>query len=200
MTNTGFSRDWRSAIGRPGLRFYDGHVREVFGFIYHLVGGDRHLAEDLHQEVWLAALEGFDQFDARRGRFRDWVLGIARHRVSRHYRGTLLMPLEAVAVRTIQVQNEALPPPQQLETLERAAVIRAALFRLNDNHRDVLLKKYVEGFSVREIADCNGHSTKAVESLLSRARERLRELLRPYFLHTNQGACHEPTDLEQPQG
>jgi RNA polymerase sigma-70 factor, ECF subfamily len=179
---------------------YDGHFREVFGFIYHLVGGDRHLAEDLHQEVWLAALEGFGQFDARRGRFRDWVLGIARHRVSRHYRGTFSISLEAVAERTIQVQNAALPPPQELESLERAAVIRAALFRLNDDYRNVLLKKYVDGFSVRGIADRDGRSTKAVESLLSRARERLRELLHPYFLHMTQGACHEPTDRKKPQG
>jgi len=176
---------------------YDGHVREVFGFIYHLVGGDRHLAEDLHQEVWLAALEGFDQFDARRGRFRDWVMGIARHRVSRHYRGTYSKSLEAVAEANLQMASETLPPPQELESLERAAVIRAALFRLNEEHRDVLLKKYVDGFSVREIADRNGRSSKAVESLLSRARERLRELLRPYFPQTIQGACDEPTELDE---
>jgi RNA polymerase sigma-70 factor (ECF subfamily) len=105
-----------------------------------------------------------------------------------------------VAERSIQVRNEALPPPQQLESLERAAVIRAALFRLTEDYRDVLVKKYVDGFSVREIADRDGRSTKAVESLLTRARERLRELLRPYFVYRTQGACHEPTDLEQPRG
>ena len=32
---------------------YDRHVQEVFGLIYHLVGRDRVLAEDIDQEVWL---------------------------------------------------------------------------------------------------------------------------------------------------
>jgi RNA polymerase sigma-70 factor, ECF subfamily len=177
---------------------YDHHVQEVFGFIYHLVGGDRHLAEELHQEVWLAALEGVDHFDARRGRFRDWLLGIARHRVSRRYRGRFSRSLEALAERAVQVQTVALPPPEQLEGLERADVIRAALLRLNLSYRDVLLKKYVEGLSVHEIAGRTGRSAKAVESLLSRARERLRELLRPYFVHLTQGDRHEPADLKQP--
>ena len=47
---------------------------------------DGPLAEELHQEVWLKALEGFEHFDSRRGSFRDWLLGIARHQVSRHHR------------------------------------------------------------------------------------------------------------------
>ena len=178
---------------------YDRHVQEVFGFIYHLVGGDRVLAEDIHQEVWLAALEGFDHFDASRGRFRDWLMGIARHRVSHHFRGLSRKPMEAVADGDIQPQDAAIPPPEQLEAIERSDVIRAALLQLNQDYRDVLLKKYVDGFSVVEIAGLTGRSAKAVESLLSRARERLRELLRPYFLHTNQGDRHEPADLKQPR-
>jgi RNA polymerase sigma-70 factor, ECF subfamily len=178
---------------------YDRHVHEVFGFIYHLVGGDRIVAEDIHQEVWLAALEGFDHFDAHRGRFQDWLMGIARHRVSHHFRGLLRKPVESVADGDIQPRDGALPPPEQLEAIERCDVIRAALLQLNQDYRDVLLKKYVGDISVVEIARLTGRSAKAVESLLSRARERLRELLRPYSLHTNQGDRREPADLKQPR-
>jgi RNA polymerase sigma-70 factor, ECF subfamily len=178
---------------------YNRHVQEVFGVIYHLVGGDRSLAEDIHQEVWLAALEGLDHFDANRGRFRDWLMGIARHRVSHHFRGLSRQPREIVADGDFQPEAAATPPPEQLENAERGDVIRAALLQLNQDYRDVLLKKYVDGCSVVEIAGLTGRSAKAVESLLSRARARLRELLRPYFLHTNQGDRHEPADLKRPR-
>jgi RNA polymerase sigma-70 factor, ECF subfamily len=178
---------------------YDRHVTEIFGLVYHLVGGDRILAEDIHQEVWLAALEGFDHFDAGRGRFRDWLMGIARHRVSRYFRGQSHKPVESAADEDIQSQDGALLPLEQLEAVERGDFIRAALLQLNEDHMDVLLKKYVGGFSVVEIAGHTGRSAKAVESLLSRARERLRELLHPYFLHRNQGDRHEPADLKQPR-
>ena len=62
---------------------YERHVGNVFGLIYHLVSGDRGVAEDATQEVWLLAIERFDQFDPSRGTFRDWLLGIARHRAFR---------------------------------------------------------------------------------------------------------------------
>jgi RNA polymerase sigma-70 factor (ECF subfamily) len=177
---------------------YDRHIQEVFGVIYHLVGGDRVLAEDISQEVWLAALEGCDRFDASRGPFRDWLMGIARHRVSHHFRGLSRKRLGVVADGDIPPEDAAIPPPEQLEALERGDVIRAALLQLNQEYRDVLLKKYVDGCSVVEIAGLTGRSAKAVESLLSRARHRLRELLRPYFLPTNPGDRHEPADLKQP--
>src|SRR3954471_14758030 len=66
---------------------YRRHVGDVFGLAYHLVGGGRHLAEELNQEVWLLAIEQFERFDPARGTFRDWLLGIARHRALRHLRG-----------------------------------------------------------------------------------------------------------------
>ena len=69
---------WSAAVDR--------HLHEVYGFVFHLVGGDRAVAEDLNQETWLEALDGIDQCDAARGSFRNWLFGIARKRVALHYR------------------------------------------------------------------------------------------------------------------
>ena len=99
-----------------------------------------------------------------------------------------------------QPQDPEDPPPEQLEAIERTDIVLAALVQLNHDYKDVLLKKYVDGLSVVEIAGRTGRSAKAVESLLSRARDRLRELVRPYFSHRNHGDCHEPADLQQPRG
>jgi RNA polymerase sigma-70 factor, ECF subfamily len=179
---------------------YDRHVRDIYGFVYHLSGGDIALAEEVNQEVWLAALEGIERFDVRSGRFRDWLMGIARHRVSRHFRGVARVSCANVRLSGSGPELAGLPPPEQLEELERAEVIRAALICMIPEQRDVLLQKYVEGRSVAEIAGCTGKSSKAVESLLTRARERLRSLLRHYFSHTDQGVRHEPYDRRPPRG
>jgi RNA polymerase sigma-70 factor, ECF subfamily len=179
---------------------YDRQVGDLFGFVYHLVGGDRPLAEDIHQEVWLAALEGIDRYDERTGRFRDWLMGIARHRVARHFRGVSASGGGSIFDWGSVLETNGLPPPEQLEGLERADVIRAAMLRLSPDQRDVLLRKYVEGSSVLEIARGMGRSAKAVESLLSRAREQLRELLRPYLSHAKRGVPHEATGLKRPRG
>jgi RNA polymerase sigma-70 factor (ECF subfamily) len=69
---------WAAAVER--------HYRDVYGFVYHLTGGDRAVAEDLSQEAWLEAVGGIEHCDASRGSFRNWLLGIARKRVALHYR------------------------------------------------------------------------------------------------------------------
>jgi RNA polymerase sigma-70 factor (ECF subfamily) len=169
---------------------YQRHVGDVYAVVYHLVGGNRQLAEDVNQEVWLLALERFAQFDPEKGRFRDWLLGIARHRALRRYRRAALQangePPEGVA--------DISTPPELLEEEERHRAVRAALLCLRQESRRVLLDKYAEGLSVQEIATQSGRSAKGVESLLSRARGQLRALLRPYFSHPMGGQRREPTD------
>ena len=73
-------------------------------------------------------------------------------------------------------------------------MVRAALLCMHDDRRRMLLDKYAEGLSVAEIAARTGRSAKAVESLLSRAREQFRDLLRPYFSNPTGGEPHAPSD------
>jgi RNA polymerase sigma-70 factor (ECF subfamily) len=48
---------------------------------------------------------------------------------------------------------------------------------LPEEDRAILRRKYLEGFSVREIAEESGSSEKAIESRLTRARNRLKEMI-----------------------
>ncbi len=179
---------------------YDRHVRDLYGFVHHLAGGDAALAEEIHQDVWLAALEGIERFDVRSGRFHDWLMGIARHRVARHLRAKTRVSYASVRGRDPRREFVELPPPEQLEDLERADVIRAALLCLSPEHRDVLIKKYIDGLSVAAIAEHGGRSAKAMESLLTRARERLKELLRHYISNTEQEVRHDAPHHPETRG
>lgn len=170
---------------------YDQHVSAVFGLAYHLVGGDRSVAEDVNQEVWLLAIEKIETFDPARGGFREWLLGIARHCALRRLRRD---PARGIDSRADGPSNSP-SPPESLEVVERADMVRAALLYLHDDRRRVLLDKYVEGFSVAEIAVRMGRSAKAVESLLTRAREQLRTLMSPYFADPTGGDSQTPNPI-----
>ena len=171
---------------------YDRHVGDVFGLICHLLGGDRVGAEDLCQEVWLLALERIERFDPGRGRFRDWLLGIARLCVLKHYRKQVCHLPDGLP----DGPSGALTPPELMELLECADVVRAAILCLDNDRRRVLLDKYVGGYSVAEIAARTGRTAKAVECLLSRARDQLRGLLRPYFDITTGEVSDEPKNFK----
>ncbi|MCX7424757.1 MAG: sigma-70 family RNA polymerase sigma factor [Planctomycetia bacterium] len=181
---------WNAVYGR--------HVGEIFGFIFHLVGGDRSLAEDLSQNTWLASLGHIDQFDPARGTLRGWLFGIARRQVALYYRSRAAGGPRSHARGgdddAPDVPDTSLVPDDVLEQIERADAVRAALSLLKEEHRDVLVWKYVEGLSVDQIASQAGATAKTIESRLTRARARMRELLRGYFSASGEQERKEPND------
>jgi RNA polymerase sigma-70 factor (ECF subfamily) len=169
----------------------DRHLREVYGFVFHLVGGNRSVSEDLNQETWLEAMDGIDQCDATRGSFRNWLFGIARKRVALYYRRRALTgnttSLSDQVSEVAELGDISVLPEDVLEQVEQRSAVRAAILVLPEDRREVLLGKYVEGLSVETIATRKGRSVKAVESLLSRTREQMRGLLRGYMMPSSDG-------------
>jgi len=164
-------------------RAYDRHANDVFTFIAHLLHGDTSTGEEIHQETWLAALGSIDAFDSKRGELRAWIFGIARRRVALHFRRRHRAGREVVddGVIAETIDDASILPDDVVGAIERSDAVRAALAELGAEARGALLGKYVHGQSVNELAQQLGRSPKAVESLLSRARERMRLLLRWYF-------------------
>lgn len=70
-------------------------------------------------------------------------------------------------------------PLQWLTALERAQLVRDALTRLPRRDAEILLLKYTENWSYRDLSDHLGLSQSAVEARLHRARARLRAELVP---------------------
>jgi RNA polymerase sigma-70 factor (ECF subfamily) len=169
---------WSAAVDR--------HLNELYGFVFHLVGGDRAVAEDLNQETWLEAIDGIDQCDATRGSFRNWLFGIARKRVALHYRHRTWAGNQTSLSNQFEEAGElgdiSILPDDVLEQVEQISVVRAAMLVLPDDRRKALIWKYVERLSVDAIAIRMERTAKAVESLLSRAREQMRNLLRGYMM------------------
>jgi len=174
---------WSAAVDR--------HLHEVYGFVFHLVGGDRTVAEDMNQETWLEALDGIDRCNAAQGSFRNWLFGIARKRVALHYRRRALAgnptSLSDQFGEAAESGDISVLPKDVLEQVERVSVVRAAILLLPDDRRKALIWKYVEGLSVQTIAIRLGRTAKAVESLLSRAREEMRGLLGGHMMPRGDG-------------
>lgn len=137
------------------------------------------LAEELVQRTVFDAVRGCSSYDPSRGSPEGWIFGIARNnirlemrrRASRHgVDGDISSYLEAIDSKPL--------PDEVLEQKETAAVVRAALDRLESKEQTVLRAKYIESLSAQEIARQMGITEKAVHSLLYRARISLRQRLK----------------------
>ena len=79
------------------------------------------------------------------------------------------------------LDKSGLMPTRQIESDERAKLVRAAVASLSERQRMALILSRFENMSYLEIADTMGMTTKAVKSLLSRARVGLKEALKSYI-------------------
>jgi RNA polymerase sigma-70 factor, ECF subfamily len=158
---------------------YEKYATRLYGSILHLVRRDRQLAEDLHQETWLAVIDGIDGFNPQRGEFSAWLFAIARNAVATHWRRAARHTGDAPGDAVTCERGEF--PVEILQQVERAEFVRAALLELGDDERKALIHKYVDSLPVESIAKQIDRSVKATESLLTRSREKLRALLQSYF-------------------
>lgn len=135
------------------------------------LAGDAHLADDLVQEAWVAALERPPRTDRP---LRGWLATVLRRRASdlgRERGGRERREQHAA-------RDEALPSTHEL--VERAALQRTlveAVLELDEPFRSTVLLRFFEGLPPREIARRSGVSVATVQSRLTRALERLRERL-----------------------
>jgi RNA polymerase sigma-70 factor (ECF subfamily) len=147
-------RNWYDAAA-PGLRAY----------VHWRCGGLADWADEIVQDVWLTAVRRVRSFRPEQGPFAGWLRGIAanviRNRLRQRRRPEPLGGQEAA--------------PDPVTDRDRAEAIAVVLAELPPHYESVLRAKYLDGLSVQAIGELSGDSPKAVESLLTRARQAFRE-------------------------
>ena len=143
---------------------YENNFERVYAFVVRRVR-DRHEAEDLTAEVFQHALANLSRFEWRGVPFAVWLYRIAAN---------------AIADRWKQLSRES--PNPVSDDLDQASwpdiERRATLFQLVDSlpvdQRSVIIKRFVEQRSIRDIAQEFGRSEGAIKQLQYRALESLR--------------------------
>lgn len=165
----------------------DRFQHRLLGILAHLVGRADE-AEDLAQEVFLRVYRARAEYHPQ-AKFSTWLFTIANNVALNALRRRQRKP--AVQLPPTESGGHARPeeklvahrsptPEARLHHEELAQKIQDALAQLNDRQRLAVVLNKFEDLSYEEIAEIMGITSKAVKSLLSRARSQLRELLRPY--------------------
>lgn len=156
--------------------FYQLCSRSTYRVLYCITGGPPHVLEELNQEVWLTAIQIIDRLDVTRGTPRSWILGIARLKglsyLRTQYKNRLVYVGEPIDLANLLEDCSADSPAN-----DKLPLLRAAIVSLPERWQFVLRQKYDEGRTVEDIAELADSTPKAIESTLSRARQRLREII-----------------------
>ena len=166
----------------------------------HLVG-NRELAEDLAQEVFLRVFRARKRYEPG-AKFSTWLFTIANNVASNAQRsrsrrkevgvsqGSNGSDSSPMQLDQLAKAASGLMPARQLDKVEQAEIVRQAVDALSERQRMAMLLSKFEGMCYQDIADTMGLSVQAIKSLLSRARVNLKEILTPYI---EQGTLPEET-------
>jgi RNA polymerase sigma-70 factor (ECF subfamily) len=138
----------------------------VYNYVLRLVG-DRSLAEDLTQEVFLRVYQGLPSFSLR-SKFTTWLFQVTKNRVLDELRATERRPRATVALDDVP-PLEVLDAP--MERLEAIDAVWRAVENLTVDLKMALLLRDVVGMSYTEIADALEITLATVKWRIYKARE-----------------------------
>ena len=138
----------------------------VFNYVMRLVG-DRSLAEDLTQEVFLRVYQGLPGFSLR-SRFTTWLFQVTKNRVLDELRAVERRPRAVVTIDDVPPLEVLDTPFEQVEEMD--AVWRA-IHGLNVDLKMALLLRDIVGLSYNEIADSLEITLATVKWRIYKARE-----------------------------
>jgi len=150
----------------------ENHRSEIRKFIQKRVGKDQ--ADDLLQEIWLAAWLSIREFDSR-SRFRTWLFGIAINKCKTHYR-TQQRKMAYVPIEELPPERQRAPSPAPLSDLE--ARIPSAIESLSENHRQLLDLYYYGELTLPEISRLLDRNLNTVKYQFYRAHTELADLIK----------------------
>jgi len=160
----------RAAFGALYRRYLD----RVYGYCFYLLG-DHHDAEDVTERTFVAALAAIDDYRDEGATFRAWLFRIAHNQLANALRSRQRQ--RAAWLETVPEPITQADPAGLLSIAEEARGLRRALEQLPEDRRQVVVLRFVDGLSAREIGAVLGRSEGAVRVLQHRALRQLAEML-----------------------
>ncbi len=156
------------------------YQNDIFRFCLHYLR-DVELAKEVAQETFVRVYAARQRFDSAR-RFRPWVLCIARNlclNELKRKKAVMMESLDTYASAARTEEGKLLStcpdsPDHHLMTAERHELLARALASLDDVSREIVVLRFFERLSAREIAEIANSTEGAVRTRLHRALRSLR--------------------------
>ncbi|MFQ5340525.1 MAG: RNA polymerase sigma factor [Anaerolineae bacterium] len=152
---------------------YQRYVDRIYNYIFHRTGSEED-AQDLTAHTFYKALTNIGRYRERGAPFAAWLYRIAHNAVANWHRDNSRwteLPLDGLTLH----DHPENAPDSAAEHWERRQVLSQAVRRLHPDRQMLLVLKFSEGLSNRQIGEIMGRSEGAIKSLYHRALVGLRE-------------------------
>lgn len=155
------------------VELYKRYNRRVYAYCLKMVHS-RELAEDVFQEVFVRVAKKRHHF--KQGNFAAWLFAIARNLCLNALRDNV----EHVSIDEVQESLHVSSESTEFEI--SSEILRKAIDQLPNDLREALVLRVYDGFSYNEISEITDTKLATVKVRIFRAKQRLHEILSPYFV------------------
>jgi RNA polymerase sigma-70 factor (ECF subfamily) len=148
------------------------YQKPVIRMIANLIN-DRHICEDIAQEVFLAAYKKLLSFDPARSSFSTWLFTIARNKSI-----NAMKKKRVLSVSNPPENPDFSEPADSLIRDELFIKLDQALISLSPGHRRAIVLAEFENLPYEQIAQIEGVRIGTIKSRISRAKNRLKSALK----------------------
>ena len=156
------------------------HTRRTYNLCYRFTG-QRQVAEDLTQEVFLRVYKTLGSYRAAHGGFATWMTSVTRNLLIDHYRRTkrdrVTDSLEDVMPKLETKESAGRRPDQAALAGELSEQVQRALSKVSPDLREAVILRDLQGLEYREIQDVLQVPEGTVKSRINRGRIELARLL-----------------------
>lgn len=163
-----------SSLTEAELRqIYNATIDALYGYVSRKCGGERALAEDVTQEVWLRAVREWPRTGIP-DKPLAWLTTVARNLIINHFKRRQGVSLDSMTAAELA---NAIEDDRVADSSEVASVMTRALSMMPEAESELLERFHYERQKVSQLATSYGITERAIEGRLRRARERLRDVI-----------------------
>jgi len=165
----------RAKVGNADAfgRLYDMYVDRVYRHIYYRVSNVAD-TEDLTQQVFLRAWQAMPRYKKTTSPFLAWLMRISHNLVVDFYRAK---KHNIHLSDTMVAEDPESSPEMAAQAHFDQQKLRMAILQLPGDQQQVVLMRFIEGFSFAEVAASLEKSEGAIRVILHRALQKLRHIL-----------------------
>lgn len=147
---------------------YEMNFNYVYSFVFSRVAANKEITEDIVQETFTNALKAWNSYSCNSS-YKTWLCGIAKNIIFNFYRSSIKKEHvsydEAIdeAVNTYDVELKII-------NNESRDIILKSINKLKSVYKYVLILKYMDDYSIKEIAKFLCKTPKSIDGILQRAK------------------------------
>ncbi len=153
---------------------YDKYFDPIYRFVF-LKTGNKTDAEDISHQVFLSAWQKIEKYEFRGFPFSSWLYKIASNAVIDHWRTK--KPTVSIELVKDDLLSDLPNFHEEADQKVSLGLVREAIAKLESDQQDVIVMKFVDELSNKEIAATLGKSEGAIRVIQHRALRQLKKLI-----------------------